>query len=170
MSRSPALAAVAALAAVVVSACTGGATGASAADPTGSTVAAAAPATLTPPPGLILSANNTARLGTVVVDGLGYTLYRFEQDSAQPPTATCDGDCARTWPPVLAEPGAPLTLEGVAQDAVGTVTRSDGSVQVTLGGWPVYRFAADPQPGATDGQGVGDSWFAVTPDGGKAGG
>ncbi|MBC8093129.1 MAG: hypothetical protein H7Y15_14560, partial [Pseudonocardia sp.] len=47
-------------------------------------------------------------------------------------------------------------------------TRPDGGVQLTLGGWPVYRYAADPAPGATDGNGVGEKWFAINPEGGKA--
>jgi predicted lipoprotein with Yx(FWY)xxD motif len=163
MSRLPTSICTAALAAVTLAACSGG--GGAAAPAPGP---AAAPATLTPPPGVILSANSTAQLGTVVIDGQGYTLYRYERDTAQPPAATCVDECAAAWPPVLAEPGAPLTLEGVEEAAVGTVTRSDGAVQLTLAGWPLYRCAADPQPGATAGQGVDGEWFAVTPDGGRA--
>lgn len=129
---------------------------------------AAAPETLTAPAGTVLTANSTEQLGAVVVDGLGWTLYRFDGDTAQPPTSNCAGDCATTWPPVLAEPGTPLTVEGVDQAAIGTVTRADGGVQLTIAGWPVYRFAADTAPGATDGHGVGGKWFAVTPEGGRA--
>ena len=70
---------------------------------------------------------------------------------------------------MLATPGTPLTVEGVEQEAVGTINRSDGTIQLTLGGWPVYRFSGDPQPGATSGQGNGDGeWAAVTPEGQKA--
>ena len=55
------------------------------------------------------------------------------------------------------------------QEAVGTINRSDGTIQLTLGGWPVYRFSGDPQPGATSGQGNGGGeWAAVTPEGQKA--
>ena len=127
---------------------------------------AAAPAPAEP--GTVLSANPTARLGTVVVDGQGFTLYRSDDDTTKPPVSNCSGDCATEWPPVLATPGSPLTVEGVAQEAVGTINRSDGSIQLTLGGWPVYRYSGDAQPGATSGQGVGGSWAAVTPEGGKA--
>ena len=70
---------------------------------------------------------------------------------------------------MLATPGTPLTVEGVAQEAVGTINRSDGTIQLTLNGWPVYRYSGDPQPGATAGQGVGGGeWAAVTPEGSKA--
>lgn len=128
----------------------------------------AAPETLAAPAGTVLTANSTARLGVVVVDGLGWTLYRFDGDTARPPASTCAGDCAADWPPVLAEPGSPLTVEGVEQAAVGTVTRPDGGVQLTIAGWPVHRYAADAAPGATDGHGVGGTWFAITPQGGRA--
>lgn len=162
MSRLPALAATA-LTALVLTAC-GGAGGG---DGYGG-APAAAPETLTAPAGTVLTANSTQQLGAVVVDGLGWTLYRFDDDTAQPPTSNCAGDCATTWPPVLAEPGTPLTVEGVDQAAIGTITRADGGVQLTIAGWPVYRYAADSAPGATDGHGVGEKWFAITPEGGRA--
>lgn len=163
MSRRLATTAVAALA-LALTACSGGGT-----DPYASTGAlpAAPPEVLTAPTGTVLSANSTAQLGVVVIDGLGWTLYRSDADSADPPTANCVDACATAWPPVLADPGTPLSLEGVAQEEVGTVVRPDGSVQVTVGGWPVYRYAADPQPGATEGHGK-DGWAAVTPTGGRA--
>lgn len=163
--RTLAAAAVAAVAAIALTACgaSGGGT-----DPSGGGATAAAPETLAAPEGTVLTANSTAQLGTVVIDGLGWTLYRFDGDSAQPPTSNCAGDCAETWPPVLAEPGSPLTVQGIDQAAIGTITRDDGGVQLTIGGWPVYRYAADPAPGATEGHGVGDKWFAVTQTGGRA--
>lgn len=164
MSRMSAPATTALLT-IVLTACSavgGGADGYGGGEP------AAAPETLTAPAGTVLTANSTAQLGAVVVDGLGWTLYRFDDDTAEPPTSNCAGDCATTWPPVLAEPGTPLTVEGVDQAAIGTLTRADGGVQLTIAGWPVYRFAADAAPGATDGHGVGEKWFAVTPEGGRA--
>ncbi len=167
-SRMSALAA-AALIPLALAGCSAGGGGS---DPYGYAGGAApvgsAPETLAAPAGTVLTANSTAQLGTVVIDGLGWTLYRFDDDTAQPPTSNCTGECATTWPPVLAKPGAPLAVEGVAQEAVGTVTRPDGGVQLTLGGWPVYRYAADSAPGATDGNGVGEKWFAINPGGGKA--
>src|SRR3954452_13539150 len=135
----------------------------------GTSTAPVDPLAATPQVDTILSSNSTAQLGTVVVDGQGFTLYRFDKDSAKPPTSNCADDCAQKWPPVLATPGTPLTVEGVAQEAVGTINRSDGTIQLTLNGWPVYRYSGDPQPGATAGQGVGGGeWAAVTPEGSKA--
>ena len=170
-TRLPVLAAAAA-AAVSLSACGGGTSdgyGSPAAPASGLAAAPSAAAPPTTAAGTVLTANTIAQLGTVVVDGQGYTLYRFDKDSAKPPTSTCADDCAKKWPPVLATPGSPLTVEGVPQEAVGTMNRPDGSIQLTLGGWPVYRFAGDTQPGATTGQGVNGTWAAVAPDGKKAG-
>ncbi len=164
MFRTPVLAGVAAVAALSLSAC--GFSGES--DESDSSSGASAPVSvLVPPPGTILSANSTKQLGTTVVDGNVATLYRFDRDSAEPPTATCVDDCAQAWPPVLTDPSQPRVLEGIADEAVGTVTRPDGTTQVTIGGWPVYRHASDA-PGATDGNGVDGAWFAIQPDGSKA--
>ncbi|WP_053650162.1 hypothetical protein [Streptomyces sp. XY431] len=116
-----------------------------------------------------LRTTTDARLGTVVTDSAGFTLYRFDKDSATPPTATCAGDCAALWPPAAAPAdGTAVTVNGVDAKLVGTVTRADGSKQLTLAGWPLYRYAPDRNPGDTKGQGVQGVWFAVTPAGDRA--
>ncbi|MGK5548921.1 SCO0930 family lipoprotein [Streptomyces sp. URMC 127] len=106
-------------------------------------------------------------IGSVVADSAGMTLYRFDKDTAQPPASLCDGDCAKAWPPVPA--GDATAASGIGA-AVGEVRRSDGTKQLTLAGWPVYRYAKDTAPGDTKGQGVGGTWSAFAPDGKKAGG
>ncbi|MGV9311645.1 SCO0930 family lipoprotein [Streptomyces sp. NPDC003691] len=106
-------------------------------------------------------------LGPVVTDSAGFTLYRFDNDTASPPKSTCDGDCAKAWPPVLAADAR--AADGMNAALLGKVTRSDGTQQLTLKGWPLYRFAKDTQPRQTNGQGVGGTWFAAAPDGNKAG-
>lgn len=105
------------------------------------------------------------RMGEVVTDEKGWVLYRFDKDTANPPTSNCVDECERIWPPVYTD-GKP-TLDGVADDVVGTVTRQDGTKQVTLDGWPVYRYIGDKEPGQWKGQGVGGTWFVVQPDGKK---
>ncbi|MEW2033359.1 hypothetical protein AB0901_23005 [Streptomyces roseifaciens] len=117
-----------------------------------------------------LSASKAGSLNPVVVNGAGFTLYRFDKDTANPSKSTCNGDCAVTWPPVVVARGGRIFLDGVDKSKVGTVKRDDGTLQVTVGGWPVYRFNKDTKPGDTKGQGVGGTWFGVTPDGKKAGG
>ncbi|HEX6354888.1 hypothetical protein [Actinophytocola sp.] len=116
-----------------------------------------------------LEAAKAGELDPVVVNGAGLTLYRFDDDSANPSISTCNGDCAKKWPPVTVAKGGRIFVEGVKKSAVGVVKRDDGRLQVTIGGWPVYRFSGDAEPGDTNGQGVGGTWFGVTPDGQKAG-
>jgi len=101
-------------------------------------------------------------VGTVVTSQ-GYTLYRFAKDTAKPSKSTCAGGCATTWPPVLGD-GVP-SVDGLSADLVGTVGRADGTQQLTLNGWPLYRFAKDTAPGDVRGEGVGGSWQAIGPDG-----
>src|SRR5438552_1747214 len=112
--------------------------------------------------GTQLIAAQVGNLGTVVTDGKGFTLYRFEKDSNKPAASNCDATCAAQWPPVLVT-DATIEVAGVDKSLVGTVTRKDGSKQVTIGSWPVYRYAKDSAPGEAKGQGVGGIWFAVTP-------
>ncbi|MEV1286413.1 hypothetical protein [Micromonospora sp. NPDC049679] len=108
---------------------------------------------------------SVARMGKVVTDGEGWTLYRFDKDTNKPPATNCAGECAKIWPPALTD-GNPA-LSGIASDKVGTVNRQDGTKQLTLDGWPVYRYAGDEKPGQWKGQGVGGTWFVVAPDGKK---
>ncbi|WP_328427016.1 hypothetical protein [Streptomyces sp. NBC_00443] len=115
-----------------------------------------------------LSAGRAGDLNPVVVNGAGFTLYRFDKDTADPSRSNCAGECATTWPPVLVAPGGKIFIDGVDKSDVGVVKRADGNLQVTVGGWPVYRFSKDLKPGDTNGQGVGGTWFGVTPDGQKA--
>lgn len=102
-------------------------------------------------------------LGTVATSD-GYTLYSFTKDSNKPAASTCTGTCAEQWPPVLASDADPW-LKGIDASRVGTVDRPDGTKQLTLNGWPLYRFAKDAAPGETAGNGVGGTWRAVGPDG-----
>lgn len=116
-----------------------------------------------------LSAGRAGALDPVVVNGAGFTLYRFDKDTAQPSKSNCAGECATTWPPVLVDPGGKIFVDGVKPSDVGVIKRGDGTRQVTIGGWPVYRFSKDLKPGDINGQGVGGTWFGVTPDGQKSG-
>jgi predicted lipoprotein with Yx(FWY)xxD motif len=117
--------------------------------------------------GVVLKVASVDGLGPVLTDGQGYTLYRFDKDTNNPAKSNCTDTCAAKWPPVVSTGGAPQ-LTGVDPGLVGTVARPDGSQQVTVGGWPVYRFAQDTKAGDAKGQGVAGTWAAVTPTGGKA--
>lgn len=107
-------------------------------------------------------------VGLRVTDGDGRSLYRFDKDTAKPSQSNCNGDCAVTWPPLLVSRGQGLYIVGIDPGRVGFVERADGSCQITIGGWPVYHFSKDHRPGDLRGQGVGGTWFAVAPSGGKA--
>ncbi|GAB3952175.1 lipoprotein [Kribbella albertanoniae] len=100
-------------------------------------------------------------LGKILVDGNGRTVYVFDKDTAG--KSNCEGDCLAKWPAVAAGDTTP-TLEGVE---VSTITRSDGSKQLAVGGLPVYLFAGDSKAGETKGQAVGGVWWVVGPDGKK---
>lgn len=117
-----------------------------------------------------LSASQAGNLNPVVVNGAGFTLYRFDKDSADPSKSNCNGDCAVTWPPVIVAPHGKIFINGIEKQDIGVIKRDDGNLQVTIGGWPVYRFSKDLKPGDTNGQGVQGTWFGVTPDGQKAAG
>ena len=99
-------------------------------------------------------------LGAVLVDAEGMTLYLFMPDSME--TSSCMDDCASAWPPLM---GEAVAGEGVDQALLSTAPRTDGDDQVAYNGHRLYRFSGDTAPGDTTGQGVGDLWFAVTPDG-----
>jgi predicted lipoprotein with Yx(FWY)xxD motif len=111
-----------------------------------------------------LATADVGNLGKIVVDGSGRTLYVFDKDTANPSKSNCDGDCAAKWPPMMAGSGAPQ-LDGVDASLVGTVTRTDGSKQVTLAGLPLYQFASDDEAGEAKGQAVGGVWWVVGADG-----
>ncbi|MEX0787904.1 MAG: hypothetical protein WD906_02785 [Anaerolineales bacterium] len=101
-------------------------------------------------------------LGEVVVDADGLTLYILTSDTAT--QSTCGGGCASSWPPLLANSEV---VAGASLDAslIATITRSDGSTQVTYAGHPLYHYAGDHAPGDVNGQGLSGAWFALTPAG-----
>ena len=156
-----------AAAACLLTACGGGSGSATSAPPTASSSASAAPASSSGSGfDTALRATTNSSLGPIVVDGAGRTLYRFDKDSASPPASNCEGACAKLWPPVLV--GTQISLTGVNRTLLGTIKRADGTVQLTLHGWPLYRYAGDSAPGDVNGEGIGGVWFAARPTGAKA--
>jgi predicted lipoprotein with Yx(FWY)xxD motif len=160
-------AAVIPLAALTLAACGGG----------GAATAAPAPApvpskTTTAPSKAATAPTNTAtvrvansRLGRILVDSTGRTLYLFKADVGT--KSACFGACATAWPP-LRTGGKPAVRSGAKAALLGTTKRSDGARQVTYNGHPLYLFIKDHKPGDVTGQGVtafGAVWFAVSPAG-----
>ena len=95
----------------------------------------------------------TSGLGDILQDADGRTLYLFNPDGQGDPT--CYDDCADNWPALVGEVAAG---DGLDAALLGTVTRTDGAVQVTYNGWPLYYFSGDAAPGDTNGQGLNDEW------------
>lgn len=107
---------------------------------------------------------DAADIGQVLVDGEGFTLYLFMNDEAG--VSNCTGGCTNVWPPMLTE-GELLAGDGLDANLLGTITREDGSTQVTYNDHPLYRYAADTNPGDVNGAGVGGVWFPISPTGEK---
>jgi predicted lipoprotein with Yx(FWY)xxD motif len=106
-----------------------------------------------------------SRLGKILVDSQGRTLYLFQKDSGK--KSACTGPCAGAWPPLRAN-GKPTVGSGAKASLIGTIARSDGGPQVTYNGHPLYRFVKDTKAGDTNGEGktaFGGRWFAVSPTG-----
>ncbi|MET7486305.1 hypothetical protein [Streptomyces sp. NPDC005538] len=102
--------------------------------------------------------------GDVVTDDKGMTLYRYDKDEPSPSKWTCSGECTKTWIPVIVQNAVQTT--GVEKSLLGTVHRS-GQTQLTLGGWPLYRYVGDTAAGQLNGQAKDRMWYAVTPSGQK---
>ncbi|GIF05944.1 hypothetical protein Asi03nite_34820 [Actinoplanes siamensis] len=113
-----------------------------------------------------LTGASVPKMGKVVENPKGFVLYRFDDDGDDPSKSNCNGDCAKIWPPAVTNDGKP-TLKGVDAKLVGTVTRADGTKQLTLKGWPLYTYAGDKKPGEWKGQNVNGKWFVITPTGTK---
>ena len=148
-ARTASLLAVAAIASIAI------ATGASAA-----TAAPRAASTAT------VSARTT-KLGRILVDAHGRTLYLFEKDKGA--TSSCDGACASVWPP-LTTGGTAKAGPGVTAAKLGVTNRTDGRTEVTYGGHPRYTYAGDQKPGDVQGQGLdqfGAEWYVLAPGGHK---
>ena len=132
---------------------------------TTTTAATAAPTsaavTTTSPSARVTVATANSPLGTILVDTAGKTLYTFDRDVGG--RSACTGNCAATWPPVLAGTGPPEAGPGVGTLTV--VARPDDAtkMQVVWNGKPLYTFAADAGPGETKGDGVGGTWHVAKP-------
>jgi predicted lipoprotein with Yx(FWY)xxD motif len=100
------------------------------------------------------------KLGKILVDSKGMTLYTFKKDA--PGKSNCTGGCLENWPPLLISSGSPVAGPGVT-GKVGQITRTDNGIQVTYNDLPLYNFAGDKAPGDANGQGIGNAWFAAVP-------
>jgi len=94
-------------------------------------------------------------------------VYLFEKDASD--KSSCYGACAQGWPPVLTT-GTPVASAGASTSLLGTVTRTDGTIQVTYAGHPLYYYTGDTKAGAATGEDVnafGAGWYLLDPAGKK---
>ncbi len=122
------------------------------------------------PTGAVISAGSTPKLGRVIVESKGHTLYAFQADKGT--VSSCYGSCEKVWPALLSK-GKPQAGEGAGAAKLGTSVRKDGAAQVTYAGHPLYTYVADKKPGDTSGNrysSFGAQWHALKPNGEAAGG
>jgi predicted lipoprotein with Yx(FWY)xxD motif len=127
--------------------------------------ATASPSSSSAATGTTIAVATNAKLGQILVDGKGMTVYLFVADTGT--ASTCYTSCAQVWPPVLTT-GAPQAGTGAQASLLGTTTRTDGTVEVTYAGHPLYYFLKDKVAGDTTGQGVngfGALWWVLSPSG-----
>jgi predicted lipoprotein with Yx(FWY)xxD motif len=137
--------------------------------PSASTTSSSAPASTSVPAtnttGTLVGSTTSAKYGTILVTASGKTLYMLTADS--PTSSACANACATIWPP-LATTAAPRAGTGVKAALLGTLTRSDGSKQVTYNGHPLYTFGGDASAGQTNGERIasfGGTWYVVDTSG-----
>ncbi len=109
------------------------------------------------------AAGGTLRAATiagvrVLTNSRGFTLYWFAPDT--PTQSRCNNSCATYWPPVAGHASAGSGIPG----KFGTITRSDGSLQATYNGHPLYTYVGDSAPGQAHGNNLnlnGGVWHEV---------
>jgi predicted lipoprotein with Yx(FWY)xxD motif len=103
--------------------------------------------------------------GRILADGRGRALYLFTADKGK--ASNCSGDCATAWPPYIVK-AKPTAVSGAKPGLAGTTRRSDGKLQATYAGHPVYYYEGDKQPGQVLCQAVsefGGYWYVLRSNG-----
>jgi len=109
-------------------------------------------------------AHNTKLNATILISPRGLTLYHFMPEHGK--TIVCTGPCLSFWPPLVVKKGAKLVAaHGLNAKKLGTIRRPDGRYQLTYAGLALYTFAADRRKGDVKGEGVENSWYAISPSG-----
>ncbi|HEX6522122.1 MAG TPA: hypothetical protein VF070_19270 [Streptosporangiaceae bacterium] len=107
--------------------------------------------------------SETTSAGKVLANPHGMTVYYYTVDKPGSGASACTGSCAMAWPPVIAPVRIPdammMMLPGAGK--IGTIIRPDGKRQVTLNGYPLYRYSDDKAPGQAKGNGEGGVWHVI---------
>jgi predicted lipoprotein with Yx(FWY)xxD motif len=100
------------------------------------------------------------KIGYVLADARGYTVYWYSKDVKNGGSSACTGQCLSSWPALT---GKPAAVSGIKLNGIlGTITRPGGVLQATYNGYPLYTFAGDNGPGNIAGNGVGGVWHVIT--------
>jgi predicted lipoprotein with Yx(FWY)xxD motif len=151
-------------AAVVVAACSSGASSSAAAPAASPAGGSSSSAGASSSGGTVITTAKSSA-GTVLANSSGRAVYLWVKDTGD--MSNCNGACAGAWPPVTTT-GTPTASGGAKASDIGTITRSDGTKQVTYDGHPLYYFSGDSGPGTATGQGsdgFGAKWWLVAPTG-----
>lgn len=117
----------------------------------------------------VVSLASVPKLGLILVDSKGFTLYDFHKDKGT--QSACYGACEKGWPPMITS-GEPQVGNGASAAKLGTTERKDGTMQVTYAGHPLYTFVEDKKPGEANGNDTsafGAQWYALEGSGKEAG-
>jgi predicted lipoprotein with Yx(FWY)xxD motif len=116
---------------------------------------------------VVISTKKLPKLGTVLVNAKGLTLYMFVPDKQK--KVTCVGTCAAVWPPLKLAKGAKPVAKGQAKASLlGSDPNPAGGRVVTYNKWPLYTYVADRKPGMATGQALnlnGGLWYVLAPSG-----
>ena len=124
------------------------------------TSATGAPSTAGSSAAFPLKSANDAKLGEILVDAKGMTLYMNKNDTAT--TSSCYTTCAQNWPPLTTSSGTQASLASGVTGTLATLTRTDNTTQVTYNGHPLYYWKGDKAPGDTTGNGLlSGAWSVV---------
>jgi predicted lipoprotein with Yx(FWY)xxD motif len=101
------------------------------------------------------------KLGYILANPHGLTVYYHTADKPGSGKSVCTGSCAAAWPPVGYPDRIPAGVKLPLKGTLGFITRPGGFRQLTINGWPIYKYAGDKAPGQVNGNGVGGVWFVV---------
>ena len=115
----------------------------------------------------MVQTRKVGKLGTILVNSRGFTLYMFVPDKQR--RVTCKGTCAVLWPPLKIKTGQRPTAGGAAKQSLLGTDRNPGKGRVvTYNKWPLYTYVADTKPGQVKGQALNNSgglWYVLSPSG-----
>jgi len=123
--------------------------------------------TLPTPAPVVISTKTLPKLGTVLVNSKGRTLYMFVPDKRT--KVTCVHTCAAIWPPVKLPKGAKPIAKGKAKASLlSSDPNPAGGRVVTYARWPLYTYVGDTSAGQAKGQALnlnGGLWYVLAPSG-----